>query len=261
VGALEGVDRVEALREPTYLPLEEPLSPGTEPAVLQARVRQDGFLHLRGAFPPDLVRALRNLVLDYARLRRWLDPAAPPEEGRGQPGRQLASCEESDWWALHSKVQTSAELWDLGEARGIQEGLRAAFGRRSFLYLGLNTCRIFFPQRDLATQPHQDANYIRTGDLFVTVWVPLGDCPLELGPLAVLPGSHLRGLLPHRGTGILDGGCHVEEGAAWRTTGFRSGDSLVLLPTTIHRSIPNRSGDRLRLSVDLRYGFRSADES
>jgi hypothetical protein len=254
------VDRVEALSDPTFLRLPEPLSPGAEPAVLRARALQDGFLHLRGAFPPDRVRALRNLVLDHARLLCWLDPSAPPEEGRGQPGRRIGNREEPDWLALQQKAQTSAELWDLGEAPGIHRALEAAFGRPSFLYLGLNSCRVVFPHPDFVTQPHQDAHYVRTGNFFVTVWVPLGDCPLELGPLAVLPGSHRRGLLPHHGSGIYDGGCDVEEGTVWRTTGFAIGDAVVLMPTTIHRSVPNRSGDRLRLSVDLRYGFRSADE-
>ena len=260
MGALERVDRLEALREPIFEWLDEPLSPGAEPAALRARAREDGFLHLRGAFPPDRVLALRSLILEHARLMGWLDPSAPVEEGRGQPGRKISDCETPDWLTLQEKVQTSRELWQLGEDPEIQSVLAAAFGRSSFLYLGLNTCRVFFPHPDFVTQPHQDAHWVLTGDFFVTVWVPLGDCPLALGPLAVLPGSHRRGLLPHHGAGILDGGCDVDEDAVWRTAGFSIGDALVLLPTTIHRSVANRSGDRLRLSVDLRYGFRSADE-
>ena len=261
VGALERVDRLEALSDPSLRQLEEPLCPDTDPAVLEARVREDGFLHLRGAFPPERVQGLRNLVLDHARLLGWLDPSAPLGEARGQPGRRIGDCMEPDWLALQTKAQTSEELWDLGDAPAIHKALEAAFGRPSFLYLGFNSCRVTFPHPDFVTQPHQDAHYIRTGDLFVTVWVPLGDCPLELGPLAVLPGSHRRGLLPHRGAGIFEGGCDVEEDAVWRTSAFGIGDAVVLLPTTIHRSFPNRSGHTVRLSADLRYGFQRADAS
>jgi ectoine hydroxylase-related dioxygenase (phytanoyl-CoA dioxygenase family) len=41
----------------------------------------------------------------------------------------------------------------------------------------------------------------------------------------------------------------------WSTTDFRCGDAALFRPHTLHCSLPNRSGDRLRLSADFRYGF------
>ena len=228
-----------------------------DPERLRARVARDGFLYLAGVVPTDRVAALRTLVLDHARRASWLDPSAPVEEARGWPGKRIGDYQQPDWMALQSSIQMSRELWDVGDAPALHEVLRNAFGRPSFLFLGLNTCRVVSPHPETTTRPHQDAHYVGLADEFVTVWVPLGDCPLELGPLAALPASHGRGLLPHAGVGIIDGGVEVEDDAVWQSGDFRCGDALVLTRLAIHRALPNRSGNRLRVSVDLRYGFRS----
>src|SRR6185437_14396822 len=90
---------------------------------------------------------------------------------------------------------------------------------------------------------------------FWTAWIPLGDCPREWGPLALLAGSHLGGLQEHSGDGVISGGVAPPEDAVWSTTDFQCGDVVVFRPLTVHCSLPNRSGDRLRLSADFRYGF------
>jgi ectoine hydroxylase-related dioxygenase (phytanoyl-CoA dioxygenase family) len=87
---------------------------------------------------------------------------------------------------------------------------------------------------------------------FSTAWIPLSDCPRELGPLALLAGSHHGGLREHSGHGIVDGGVRVPEGAVWTSTDYRCGDVVLFQPHTLHCSLPNRSGDRLRLSADFR---------
>jgi ectoine hydroxylase-related dioxygenase (phytanoyl-CoA dioxygenase family) len=105
--------------------------------------------------------------------------------------------------------------------------------------------------------PHQDGHYVRTGTELWTAWIPLGDCPVELGPLAALPGSHHGGLREHSGNGIFQGGVTVPEDAVWHTTDFECGDVLLLTKHTLHCSLPNVSDGRLRISGDFRYGFWS----
>jgi len=112
----------------------------------------------------------------------------------------------------------------------------------------------------MATQPHQDGHYVRMIADFWTAWVPLGDCPRPLGPLALLAGSHHGGLREHSGEGIVVGGVTVPDDAVWSTIDFRSGDVVLFRPHTVHCSLPNQSGDRLRLSADFRYGFWSEAE-
>jgi ectoine hydroxylase-related dioxygenase (phytanoyl-CoA dioxygenase family) len=205
------------------------------------------------------VLRLRRLILEHAQSVSWLDPTAPVEQARVRSGLRLGDYQVADWNALQTRAQTSQELWDVGDAPAVHRVLTAALGRPSFLFLGMNTCRVVTPHPELASRPHQDAHYVHMLGDFATVWVPLGDCPRWLGPLAVWPGSHLRGLRPHHGVGIVDGGVEIDREPVWHTTDFTIGDGLVLTRHAIHCALPNMSEHTLRVSVDLRYGFRSAD--
>jgi len=242
-------------------PLEDATAWLGHPTALQAAIERDGYLFVRGLVPVDRVARLRRLTLEHAQRVSWLDAEAPLEQARVRCGVRVGDYQAADWMTLQARMQTSAELWDVGDAPAVHRVLTTTFGRPSFLFLGMNTCRVVSPHPELAARPHQDAHYVRTLGDFVTVWVPLGDCPAWLGPLAVWPGSHRRGLRPHHGVGIVDGGVDMdeEEDAVWHSADFASGDALVLSRHVIHRSLPNTSDHTLRLSVDLRYGFTTAN--
>lgn len=259
MGTLAGMDGVEVLNGAPVRPLEESTALLDDPAALHAAAQRDGYLFLRSIVARDDVARLRRLTLEHARSVSWLDPTAPIEEARVRCGVRVGDYQVPEWMALQARLQTSTELWDVGDAPALHRLLTAAFGRPSFLFLGMNTCRVVSPHPDLAARPHQDANYVRTLDDFVTIWVPLGDCPVSLGPLAVWEGSHRKGLRPHEGVGIVDGGVVMEEEPMWHSADFAIGDALVLTRHVIHRSLPNTSTHTLRLSVDLRYGFIRAD--
>jgi hypothetical protein len=255
MGALVRVDRVEAMTISRIVPLEDASASLGDPVALRERVRRDGFLFLRRLIPRGRVLALRRFILDYARAAGWLDPAAPVEEARGWPGKRIGDYEAGDWIELQARAQMSRELWEVGDCIEIHRAFHAATGRSSFIYNGMNTCRVVSAHSDMVALPHQDAHYVRAQGEFWTVWVPLGDCPLELGPLAALPGSHQDGLRPHSGQGIFQGGVAMPEDTIWHTADFKCGDVLLLTQHTIHRSLPNLSDRRLRLSGDFRYGF------
>src|SRR5262249_30045513 len=107
-----------------------------------------------------------------------------------------------------------------------------------------------------ATPPHQDfPNNQGTTDLYAC-WTPLSDCPVELGPLSILRGSHRLGLLPleaalgagHRRARLGDGHAQLD----WVSGDIELGDVLIFHSLTVHRSLPNRA-KCLRLSVDYRF--------
>lgn len=223
----------------------------SDPNRLRELAARDGFLFFRGLLPEEPVIALRRCVLEFAQRIGWLDAAE-----HAAAGKRIGYYQDPDWVNLQVHVQTRSEMWDLGDHVAIHRALHAVEGRSSYLHLSTaNTCRVFSPHPDMATQPHQDAHYVRMILDFWTVWIPLGDCPRQLGPLAVLAGSHRNGLREHSGQGIVDGGISLPEDTVWCTTDFRCGDALLFRPHTIHRSLPNQSGDALRLSADFRYGF------
>jgi ectoine hydroxylase-related dioxygenase (phytanoyl-CoA dioxygenase family) len=259
MGTVARMDGMEVLNGAAVQPLEDATALLGDPTALHAAVERDGYLFVRGVVPRERVACLRRLTLERAQTMSWLDPTAPIEQARVRSGVRVGDYQAPDWMALQAHLQTSVELWDVGDTSSLHQVLTATFGRPSFLFLGMNTCRVVSPHPDLAARPHQDANYVRTLGDFVTVWVPLGDCPVSLGPLAVWPGSHRRGLRPHQGVGIVDGGVVMDDEAVWHSGDFAIGDALVLTRHVIHRSLPNTSTHTLRLSVDLRYGFTRAD--
>ncbi len=256
MGTLEGVDRVEAVSGRRVREFEDAAPHRGNPEQLRELAERDGFLFVRGLVPEDLVKALRSRVLNYASHIGWLDPHAPVEDARAAPAKRVGYYQDPDWVNLQIHVQTNSEVWAVGDCVAIHRVLHAVEGRSSYLNLSTaNSCRVFSPHPDMATQPHQDAHYVRMIGEFWTVWIPLGDCPRELGPLALLAGSHRGGLREHLGQGIVDGGVAVAAEAMWSTTDFRCGDAILFRPHTLHCSLPNQSGDRLRLSADFRYGF------
>ncbi|MCH9670918.1 MAG: phytanoyl-CoA dioxygenase family protein, partial [Gammaproteobacteria bacterium] len=115
--------------------------------------------------------------------------------------------------------------------------------------------RNIFPQRetfDFTTQPHQDKVHIG-GDTNYAMWVPLGDCPMEKGSLAVATASHVDGVLDTRvGTGA--GGMDIAAPVTgtWVTGDFKAGDVLIFSDVTVHQALPNRTPE-LRQSFDARY--------
>jgi ectoine hydroxylase-related dioxygenase (phytanoyl-CoA dioxygenase family) len=223
---------------------------------LRSLALRDGYLFLRGLLPPDLVLGLRRVIVEYAIEARWAESAGESGEARAMPGKRIGYYEDPEWVEFQARVQNRREFWSLGEFPGIHQVLDAIADQASFLCLNTaNTCRVVSPHPDITTQPHQDANYVSFLDNFWTAWAPLGDCPMELGPLAVLAGSHRHGVDKHTGRGIVDGGIAVSPEAVWLTSDFQCGDILLFTQFTIHRGLPNMSGDRLRFSADFRYGF------
>src|SRR5205823_13078506 len=92
------------------------------------------------------------------------------------------------------------------------------------------------------TAAHQDHWYIRGTPATYTVWTPLGDCPIELGGLAILRGSHRGGFIEHRlnaekkyaGHGLDDDQTPAGE---WLAGDFAVGDFLLFHSFTIHKAL------------------------
>ncbi|HMN29234.1 MAG TPA: phytanoyl-CoA dioxygenase family protein, partial [Caldilineaceae bacterium] len=124
--------------------------------------------------------------------------------------------------------------------------------------------RLWFPQFTEHTTPiHQDFVHFQGNFETLTCWAPVGDCPIELGGLAVLPGSHkVNQVLDHHfslGAGSLcidteeAAKTHAELDIAWHSTDYEIGDTLIFPSLTIHKALPNYTEDQLRVSLDNRY--------
>jgi ectoine hydroxylase-related dioxygenase (phytanoyl-CoA dioxygenase family) len=87
----------------------------------------------------------------------------------------------------------------------------------------------------------------------MSLWLPLGDCPAEMGGLAIARGSHnegVRDFTVSNGAGAMEVIDPLE--GSWVTVPLEAGDVLIFHSLTVHKGLPNLTG-RLRLSLDNRY--------
>ena len=227
-----------------------------DPAALRRRASQDGCLLLRGIPGPEAVAPLRVLAVEVAESLGFVLPEpvgrrAPPI----RPGAELSGTGYDDprWLALQELVLADPRFAAVGDHTELLPVLEAVVGGPVLTRRG-DICRLALPDAPhLTTPPHQDHWYTGGTTNLWTVWVPLTDAPLELGPLAVLPGSHMNGLLPHDGQGAGRQGVRVPADLQFAAAPLAAGDAILFNCLTVHRALPNVTRDRVRLSVDYRY--------
>ena len=268
MGTVDRLDRVEAASMRS-VPGLEPMADSGLAAIRIARphesnkrlndaggLRQEaadrGYLFFRQLIPAAEVLNLRARILETCRENGWLDTTAPIALGVIRPSVKIDTHDDV-FTRLLCRVLPLPEFGVLREHPSIT-GILNAIYHGPFLSGCGDTCRVFPPvSHELTTQPHQDHFYVQKNPALWTVWIPLGDCPLELGALAVLPGSHKSGLRPHAGQDGDTQGIDVGPDAIWVSADYRCGDVLMFSCLTIHRALENRTPDRLRISADFRY--------
>lgn len=252
----------EVVQTKGYVPFIES-DPESDAAELRAKLEKYGYLSFRGLVPADEVLSVRHDVLEILNEAGWLDPSRDLMEGIARPGIEPKTEGQAEYTAVYRRVlrlprfhnfPTHPSLMKI--ARSLIDGEILVHPRR----IG----RITFPGSQAFTTPaHQDYFYIRGSVETYSCWVPLGDCPIGLGGLAVWPGSQHQGFIEHNvhHAGAIGGrGVPVDETQVeWHTTDFQIGDALFFHAYTIHKALPNLSPERLRLSTDNRYQ-RSTDE-
>jgi len=249
LGALERLDGVEDGL--STRPLFDATPFAEDSSRLRAFARREGYLFFRRCIEPGTLLALRHAVLEACARRDWLVPGTDPKAGTFRPGLALGAYDET-WVKLQGDILPHPAFDAVRRHPAVLGVLERLFGEPAITGLG-DTCRIFSAgAADLTTRPHQDAFYVGGHKELWTVWLPLDDCAVEKGGLAVLPGSHRRGLRVHCGEGSGRQGASVSPSRVWATAGYACGDALFFGGFTLHRACVNIS-DRPRLSADFRY--------
>jgi hypothetical protein len=243
---------------------------------LRARMRQDGYLLLRGLLNRDeVLEARRNLCRQMAEAG-MLDLSHDLMEAVSKPGGD--SSFNPDMAAKSKelkKVVYEGPLMDFF-ARFLGGPVR----HYDFTWL-----RTVTPGH--GTPPHYDVVYMGRGTKnLYTTWTPLGDVDFNQGGLMILENSHLNERLKKTyGTKDVDTYCSNSKdadlyaagskwwngwlsanpvslrkmkdlGGRWLSSEFRAGDVLIFSMFTIHASLDNHS-NRIRLSSDTRYQLAS----
>ena len=154
--------------------------------------------------------------------------------------------------AVQAEVLASREVAALADHPSLWQVLAAILGGPAHRRGG-DVCRLAFPAApELATAAHQDAHYMKVEGPVWIAWIPLDECPIERGPLAVIAESHRAGLRAHGGDTLESLRAQVNDAERWTSGAMRAGDVLVLSALTVHCALPNLS-PQVRMSVDFRY--------
>ena len=243
---------VEGAQRLVLRPFTDSSRDARDAAALRARAQEKGYLFFRRLADASLVRRLRRDVLTRFAARGWLMPASPLMRG-AVTATAVHEATPDELTRLQVEIQLLESFRALRMHAPIAEVLAVVLGAPPGAGFG-DVCRIVVPNMlQRTTPPHQDHFYTRGATSQWTVWIPLGACPRALGGLVVWPGSHRDGLRAHDRP-VEDGrAIVVGPDVVWHGASFRCGDVLMFNTLTVHQAQPNRTRDRVRLSVDYRY--------
>lgn len=242
------------------------------PAELNRRLVEDGYVYIPGFFDPALIDAARASVTARLAADGSLDPAHPAIEAIGHPAKT------NNFRGDLAKKNAEVERVVYGpELIGFYQNL---FGEavRHFDYTWFRAL-----SQGQGSGPHCDLVYMGRGThQLLTCWIPYGDVPLEVGGVMLLEDSHkksdrlrsylevdvdsycenrpkdvekvkVKGGWSHSG-GLTKNPFTLREklGGRWLTAPFKKGDFVTFGMTLVHGSLDNQT-NRVRLSSDTRY--------
>ena len=227
---------VDAVRE-----LADSLAFRDDQAALRRRLATEGYLFFRGLLRPADVTAAYDSVRAELTLGGWTDRDGHPAGPQRAVDIRDALTDPSFRAALASRG-----LNRLPYLPPLRRLVRLLLGPAAFSYPA-KVLRTVYPEPPFRVTKgryvHQDFVVSGVQDM-LTTWLPLMDIPVQLGGLAVLPGSHLGPPLRPR---LL----RADE-PRWATTDYQPGDVLLFHCLTSHAALPNHAS-RLRISTDVRW--------
>jgi len=229
-----------------------------------AQLAAHGYVYLRGLLPRKLVLAMRERY-----FQRF--PAAFVKDGDAR--RAAFSGQEPQGLPAHGTVGHPAyefvrqpQFIEFAEHPRLRAAAQAVLGG-PVERLRRTPIRHFVPGRPASSRAHIDGTYVQAAasDL-VTLWVPLGDCPVTSGGLVYLEDSHeeegiserVRELAPYDRPGDRRPLTHDLKWMSehtrrrWLVTDYAAGDVVIHSPLIVHASLDCRS-EEMRLSTDIRY--------
>jgi hypothetical protein len=223
------------------------------PHSLREEINARGYTLIRDLIPrsdiENVLGGVTNILFDAG----WLLPGFDPLEHIAD---NSATCGDPDpsFKRTYQDVFNLESFHALPHHPALEGVMKMLVGERVLVHpkpIG----RLIFPNCDsLTVHAHQDYRFMSGDPECFTVWIPLHDCPTDLGPLQILEGSHRSGVVEHD-----DENLHVPEISAgaltegdWVSGQINAGDVLIFHSLTVHAASPNRS-HRLRLSIDCRF--------
>ena len=257
----------EALPDDLVGTLEDSSKRRGQPGALFRQIKEAGYVFLRGALPNADVLAARAEVLH--RLAEVGEVSEPESAGRLSGNSRRAEL-VPNLGAFWKSVCTGPRLRAVTHGAAIHQVAGEVIGAdaigQDFLYL-----RAGVP--GTGTDLHYDYPFFaRRSESVVTCWVPLGNVPVEQGPIVLVEGSNRFSDLIGD-VRSLDVVANPGKRAAIETklkafaesrnarllsADFEPGDILIMNMFVAHASLDNHTTDNsIRLSFDVRYQPKS----
>jgi ectoine hydroxylase-related dioxygenase (phytanoyl-CoA dioxygenase family) len=222
---------------------------------LRERMATDGYLFFRNIVPVEHLLTLREQITEILADLDWIKggEAQMLAKAISRPRREG----QPKFFHAHDRIIKLEALHSLAHESNVLNVMRQALGDTAFPH-PLSIVRLVFPDSpELATPPHQDFPNNQGTPNLTAAWIPLGDCSIEDGSLAVMEGSHKCGVLPlkfHLGAGNRQAVLSDElQACRWVGADFKAGDILLFPSLTVHKAMENHNTQTMRLSVDFRY--------
>merc|ERR1711964_453357 len=214
------------------------------PDQLRKRATQSGYFFVRNLVSQEAILRLRRDVTAIVERAGWLDEGTNPLDAISTQDAKLSGTPE--FTPIYDAIQRLESFHSIPQDPRLLSVAESLLGEPGMPHPSSIACIIFPARLEHTTQAHQDFVLVQGTPEVWTCWIPLSDCPHEMGGLAVLEGSHMRGILPfHKSTGA--GGLRVEPQALkglWFSSPFAMGDVLFFHSKTVHQGLPNISGNR-----------------
>jgi len=224
-----------------------------EPEMLRRAALESGYLYLRGFLPEFLIAPVRSFVRKGFAELGWVDADdANLPAMKAVPDAKLSGrgWDDPNWVSFQSYFSQHPDFLTLAESPSVMAVLQAVMDEPAWL-ASMNFCWIKLPGSPAhTTLPHQDEWYMPQCKSMWSMWLPFVCTPLEVGPLAVVPGSHKHGVREHRNA---FSGLQVESDVVWASNEMSAGDVVFFSARTIHCAWSNMSPTMARVSADVRY--------
>jgi ectoine hydroxylase-related dioxygenase (phytanoyl-CoA dioxygenase family) len=228
---------------------------------LKNRIDHDGYLLLRNFIDSKTVLNAREAIVNYLADNGALVKEEPLLEAvMPRSGKEVKMTGQSI-------ITHHPAVLALFENKRLFDFFRVFFGEEAVTY-DYKWLRAIGNEN--FTGCHYDTVYMGRGSKNVrTVWIPIGEIPVNQGTLAICEGSHNKesfALLRNTYGGLdvdrdmVSSGWFSTDpyeitnkfGGRWLTTAFNPGDVLIFGLFTLHASTTNLT-DKFRISCDVRF--------
>lgn len=163
---------------------------------------------------------------------------------------------EQDYINCMKTIHNLLRIFNIGTSKNLEEILKEIGLKKpifsSIPMINLHNKKVAKNDGYWKTPIHQDWRSTQGSLNCTVVWIPLIDVDEALGSLEVIPGSHLRGLLPAEKD---DWYMHTVDGfkeEEFEKVPMKAGDALIFSAFLIHRSGTN-STNKIRYSLQFRF--------